>query len=104
MYWEKEIETMPREKLEAIQFERLKATLKKAANSYHYGKVYKEKGFNPDDFKSTGRRAQSSSHDEGRSPGKLALRVSGRAERGTRAHALLVGHDRQGDGHLPHGE
>ena len=52
MYWEKEIETMPREKLEAIQVERLKATLKKAANSYHYGKVYKEKGFNPDDFKS----------------------------------------------------
>jgi phenylacetate-CoA ligase len=52
MYWEKEVETMPREKLEAIQFERLKATLKKAAASYHYGKVYKEKGFNPDDFKS----------------------------------------------------
>ena len=52
MYWEKEIETMPREKLEAIQVERLKATLQKAANSYHYGKVYKEKGFNPGDFKS----------------------------------------------------
>ena len=52
MYWEKEIETMPREKLEVIQIERLKATLKKAANSDHYGKVYKDKGFNPDDFKS----------------------------------------------------
>ena len=52
MYWEKEIETIPREKLEAIQVERLKATLKKAASSYHYGKVYKDKGFNPDDFKS----------------------------------------------------
>ena len=52
MYWEKEVETMPREKLEAIQVERLKATLKKAASSHHYGKVYKDKGFNPDDFKS----------------------------------------------------
>ena len=43
---------MPREKLEAIQVQRLKTTLKKAASSYHYGKVYKDKGFNPDDFKS----------------------------------------------------
>jgi len=52
MYWEKDIETMPREKLEAIQVARLKTTLAMAANSYHYGKVYKEKGFNPGDFKS----------------------------------------------------
>jgi len=52
MYWEKEIETISRDKLESIQLERLKATLKKAANSFHYGKVYREKGFNPDEFKS----------------------------------------------------
>ena len=47
MYWEKEIETMPREQLEAIQVERLKATLKQAAKSPHYGRVYKETGFKP---------------------------------------------------------
>ena len=103
MYWEKEIETMPREKLEAIQVERLKATLKKAANSYHYGKVYKEKGFNPDDFKSLADVPNLTPDDEGRPPGKLALRVPGRAEGGAGPHALLVGHDGQGDGHLPHG-
>jgi len=52
MYWEKDIETMPRERLEALQLERLKAALRQAAKSPHYGRVYKETGFNPDDCRS----------------------------------------------------
>ncbi|HNU86633.1 MAG TPA: phenylacetate--CoA ligase, partial [Syntrophales bacterium] len=52
MYWEKEIETLPREKLEALQVERLKATLRQAAKSPHYGRVYRERGFSPGDFNS----------------------------------------------------
>ncbi len=47
MYWEKEVETLPREKLEAVQLERLKSTLQRAAKSPHYGGVFREKGFDP---------------------------------------------------------
>jgi phenylacetate-CoA ligase len=47
MYWEKDIETMPREKLEAVQLECLKSTLQRAATSPHYSGVFKEKGFDP---------------------------------------------------------
>ncbi|HOD35232.1 MAG TPA: phenylacetate--CoA ligase [Syntrophales bacterium] len=47
MYWEKDIETLPREKLEAVQLERLKNTLQRAAKSPHYGGVFREKGFDP---------------------------------------------------------
>ncbi|MCX5833291.1 MAG: phenylacetate--CoA ligase [Deltaproteobacteria bacterium] len=50
MYWEKDIETLPREKLEAVQLERLKSTLQRAAKSAHYGSVFKEKGFDPAKF------------------------------------------------------
>lgn len=51
MYWEKEIETLPREQLEALQLERLKATLVKAAASPHYREVYRQAGFTPGDFR-----------------------------------------------------
>jgi phenylacetate-CoA ligase len=44
MYWEKEIETIDREKLEALQLSRLKDTLEKAGKSPYYTKVFKEKG------------------------------------------------------------
>ena len=47
MYWEKDIETLPREKLEAVQLERLKSTLQRAAKSPHYSSVFKEKGIDP---------------------------------------------------------
>ena len=101
MYWEKEVETMPREKLEAIQIERLKATLKKAAASYHYGKVYKEKGFNPDDFKSMADvpNLPLTTKDDLREHWPYGfLAVPG----GARADAFLFGNDGPGDGHLPH--
>jgi phenylacetate-CoA ligase len=52
MYWEKDIETLPREKLEAVQLERLKSTLQRAAKSPHYGSVFKEKGLDPAKFNS----------------------------------------------------
>ncbi len=52
MYWEKEIETMPRKDLEALQLERLQETLKKAAASYYYGNRFRELAFNPERFRS----------------------------------------------------
>jgi phenylacetate-coenzyme A ligase PaaK-like adenylate-forming protein len=44
MYWEKEVETMDRSKLEAAQLVALQDTLIKAEKSYYYGKTFQEKG------------------------------------------------------------
>ncbi|MBN1930485.1 MAG: phenylacetate--CoA ligase [Desulfobacterales bacterium] len=52
MYWEKEIETIPRESLLELQLTRLKESLKKASASPFYGKVFKEMGFDPSQFHS----------------------------------------------------
>ncbi len=52
MYWEPEVETISRDRLESIQLERLKKTQSLASNSYYYGKTYKEKGIRPDDIRS----------------------------------------------------
>ena len=51
MYWEKEIETLNRDQLIALQLERLKKTVKNAANSYYYGKKFQEMGFDPGQIK-----------------------------------------------------
>ena len=47
MYWEEAIETMPREKLEALQLERLKKSVEKASGSIFYGDLFKKIGFDP---------------------------------------------------------
>ncbi|MBN1380443.1 MAG: phenylacetate--CoA ligase [Deltaproteobacteria bacterium] len=44
MYWEKDIETMDRDKLEAHQLARLKETLGNASKSPYYAKVFKDQG------------------------------------------------------------
>jgi len=44
MYWEKEIETIDRTKLEALQLERLKITLNQAMKSPYYKKIFKKLG------------------------------------------------------------
>ncbi len=44
MYWEKEIETMDRERLATIQLERFKETLKAAGKSVYYDKQFKKIG------------------------------------------------------------
>lgn len=51
MFWEREIETMDREKLEALQLERLQNTVKIAAQSNFYKKRFKEVGLNIQDIK-----------------------------------------------------
>jgi phenylacetate-CoA ligase len=48
MFWEKDIETMDREKLAAIQLEKLKETLKKAKRSVYYEKLFHKIGLNTD--------------------------------------------------------
>lgn len=52
IYWQKDIETMPREELEQFQLERLKATVALAQNSAFYARIFKEKGITPDSFTS----------------------------------------------------
>ena len=52
MYWEKDIETMNREGLAALQLERLKKTTEQAANSFYYDKLFKEIGLKTEDIHS----------------------------------------------------
>lgn len=52
MYWEKEIETLDRTGLAALQLRRLIATLNQAANSPYYGRAFRELGIDPDGVKS----------------------------------------------------
>ncbi len=52
MYWEKDIETMYRSKLEAMQLAALQDTLVKVEKSYYYGKVFKEQGLGVSSVKS----------------------------------------------------
>ena len=52
MYLEKDIETMPREKLEELQLARLKKSVKKASASVFYGDLFKKTGIDPNGIKS----------------------------------------------------
>jgi phenylacetate-CoA ligase len=45
MYWEKEIETMPRDRFRELQLDRLKSSIRKAAASPFYEKLFKKIGF-----------------------------------------------------------
>ncbi|MDD5169603.1 MAG: phenylacetate--CoA ligase [Syntrophales bacterium] len=51
MYWEKDIETMNRQDIEALQLNRLKKTLIQASKSYYYEKCFNEIGFNINDIR-----------------------------------------------------
>ena len=47
MYWENDIETMPRETLEGLQLERLRKSVAQASASVFYGDRFKEIGLDP---------------------------------------------------------
>ena len=51
-YWEEEIETMSREKLQELQLQRLKKTINIAANSPYYKKVFQEHNITADSIQS----------------------------------------------------
>lgn len=51
MFWEKDIETMTRKELNQLQLTRLKKTLKQAANSPAYAKIFKTHRIAPDKIK-----------------------------------------------------
>src|SRR5665811_1107191 len=42
MYWEKDVETLSRNKLEELQLAQLIQTVKRTEKSYYYGKLFKE--------------------------------------------------------------
>jgi phenylacetate-CoA ligase len=52
MYWEKDIETMDRQKLAATQLERFRKTLKTAARSFYYETLFQKIGLDPDQINS----------------------------------------------------
>jgi phenylacetate-coenzyme A ligase PaaK-like adenylate-forming protein len=52
MYWEKDVETLDRAKLEKLQLASLKDTVNKAQKSFYYDKTFKEKKLNADLLKS----------------------------------------------------
>ncbi|OGP68600.1 MAG: phenylacetate--CoA ligase [Deltaproteobacteria bacterium RBG_19FT_COMBO_43_11] len=52
MYWEKDVETLSRAKLEKLQLVQLKDTISRAQKSFYYGKTFKEKGLNVNSVKS----------------------------------------------------
>ena len=47
-YWEEELETMSREKLQELQLRRLKKTINIAANSPYYKEVFSKHGITAD--------------------------------------------------------
>lgn len=51
-YWEEEIETMSREKLQELQLQRLKKTISIAANAPYYKEVFKKHGITADSIQS----------------------------------------------------
>ncbi|MGQ9693582.1 MAG: phenylacetate--CoA ligase family protein [Thermodesulfobacteriota bacterium] len=52
MFWQKEIETMPRQELQRLQLRRLRKTLRQAVNSPFYAQIFKEQGISPEKIKS----------------------------------------------------
>jgi len=52
MYWDKDIEIMDRERLEALQLERFRKTVKKAQKSAYYDRIFKVIGLGADLVKS----------------------------------------------------
>ena len=51
-YWQKELETMPRQELEKLQLSRLKETVRLAANVPFYKNIFQEKGITADNIRS----------------------------------------------------
>ncbi|HOL63935.1 MAG TPA: AMP-binding protein, partial [Accumulibacter sp.] len=52
MYWESEIETLPRPELEALQLSRLRRTMQQALSSPHYAALFRQLDLSPDSFSS----------------------------------------------------
>ena len=52
MYWEKDVETLSRNKLEELQLAQLIQTVKRTEKSYYYGKLFKEKNLSANFIKS----------------------------------------------------
>ena len=51
-YWEEELETMSREKLQELQLQRLKKTINIAANAPYYKEVFSKHGITADSIQS----------------------------------------------------
>ncbi len=52
MYWEKETETMPRDRLKEFQLARLKKSVEKASASVFYGELFKKTGLDSNGIRS----------------------------------------------------
>ena len=52
IYWQPELETLSRNKLQELQLEKLKATVARAAKSPYYGQLFREMGITADSIMS----------------------------------------------------
>src|SRR5450759_3662190 len=52
MYWEKDVETLNRKKLEELQLAQLQETVKRTEKSYYYSKLFKGKKLSANSVKS----------------------------------------------------
>ncbi|MBO7740982.1 MAG: hypothetical protein J6S21_00365, partial [Victivallales bacterium] len=51
IYWQPELETMPRQQLEQLQLEKLRASVARAAKSPYYSQVFREAGLTPESIR-----------------------------------------------------
>ena len=51
-FWQEELETMPRPALERLQLERLQESLRRAATSPFYSRLFRERNIRPEDIRS----------------------------------------------------
>jgi phenylacetate-CoA ligase len=52
LYWQEELETMPRDRLEKLQTDRLRETVEHAGHSAFYAKIFKERGLSAESIRS----------------------------------------------------
>ena len=101
-YWEEEIETMSRKKLQELQLQRLKKTINIAANAPYYKKVFQEHGITPESIQSLDDIRKLPFTTKADMRAKLSFRTCCRKyERRRSTHPLFKRHNGNTDSHCP---
>lgn len=93
-YWQKDIETMNREDLKKLQFERLRKTIEAAGNSPFLQQSFQRKRHHSRQYTITGRFAKDSFYDERRPSQQLSVRHGGYSYQGLCPYPFVKRHDR----------
>ena len=93
-YWQKDIETMNREDLKKLQFERLRKTIEAAGNSPFYSKVFKENGITADSIQSLDDLEKIPFTTKDEPSQQLSVRHGGYSYQGLCPYPFIERHDR----------